>query len=83
MQELDELRPAPRRTPTIVLWLMAAVCCIGGLLLLDAVQKDRANADPDARHPRVGLSAKASPAKRPTGQRPSGEPPGLSELQVP
>lgn len=34
MQELDALRPAPRTTPTAVLWLMAAIVVGGSGLLV-------------------------------------------------
>ena len=33
LQEIDELRPAPRTTPTVVLWLMLSVV-LGGAAVL-------------------------------------------------
>jgi len=36
MQESHELRPAPRRTPTAVLWLMAMVVVVGSAVLIGA-----------------------------------------------
>ena len=37
MQEPYELRPAPRRTPSAVLWMMAVVMLGGSLLLVSAL----------------------------------------------
>jgi hypothetical protein len=39
-KDISDLSPAPRRTPTSVLWAMAAVVCAGSAALIWAVPAD-------------------------------------------
>lgn len=84
MQELDELRPAPRRTPTAVLWLMGLVVTSGSLLLLEPVHQGPGPVAPAASLRRPLLAdGHARPAARASALPASSAPPNLSELQVP
>jgi hypothetical protein len=81
MQELNELRPAPRRTPRAVLGLMAAVVVGGSGLLVWA-----------PRTPPLGVLASAHPTSRfpgvpaapvPASAAPALAHPALGALQMP
>jgi hypothetical protein len=85
MQELDELRPAPRRTPTAILWLMGIVFVGGGglLLLLESPTQSPAPAASGTAH-RPAMLAEARPRPTPPAGRPaSSAAPNLSDLHVP
>ena len=38
IKDISDLRPAPRRTPTPVLWLMGAVVAAGSMMLVVSTQ---------------------------------------------
>lgn len=84
MQEVDELRPAPRRTPTAVLWLMGIVFAGGtGLLLLESPPgKPAPWASVAAQRPPLLAKNQTQPPP-PAGRASSSAPPNLSDLQVP
>lgn len=82
MRELDELRPAPRRTPTAVLWLMGALV-VGGSGLLVWTQPTSANltmADADHRASTSRAPRAAAPS---SAAKPATAAPALGNLQVP
>ena len=60
MQELDELRPAPRTTPTAVLWLMAALVVGGSGALIFGLEASDSNTLAATAKPDQGATTNAA-----------------------
>ena len=66
-KEISDLSPAPRRTPTAVLWTMAAVVLAGsGALVWSVPANDRAGASRSVQT--RGHYAAAAPAAQPSAK---------------
>ena len=81
MQTLDEIRPAPRRTPSAVLWLMAAVVVGGSGLLAFAAGGPAPTRLAAATKPQTPKPATPTPTPA-AGASPVRDP-ALSTLAVP
>lgn len=82
MQELNELRPAPRRTPRAVLCLMAAVVVGGSVLLVWVPPTPAVGALASAAGSASRLAALPGPPV-PASAAPASVHPALGTLQVP
>jgi hypothetical protein len=82
MQDLNDLRPAPRRTPRAVLCLMAAVVVGGSALLVWAPRMPTVGALASAAGPAGRLAAMPAPPV-PASASPAPVHPALGTLQVP
>jgi hypothetical protein len=82
MQDLNELRPAPRRTPRAVLCLMAAVVVGGSGLLVWAPPTPAVDALASAAGPAIRMAAVPAPPL-PASAAPAPVHPALGTLQVP
>jgi len=70
-KELSDLSPAPRRTPTPVLWAMGAVVVAGSAALIWPVPADRQVTSSRARHARITHMGTVSAVALPAASNPS------------
>ena len=82
MQDLNELRPAPRRTPRAVLCVMTAVVVGGSGLLVWAPPRSAVGALASAAGSASRLAARPAPPM-PASAAPASVHPALGTLQVP
>lgn len=83
MQELDTLHPAPRRTPTAVLWIMALVVISGGALLLGIPTESPVTRAAGSTGQPTQLAESRLPPVPPSYGAASSPTHSLSEMQVP